>query len=96
MEFLNRGGTLVSFDPDFLSFNIDGSAVPERTALLGTELSPRTLQMLTLQYGDQTLPVYKIAHLPGAYAGTFMPVTSGSPCRQSHSCHIFRTMDARL
>lgn len=71
MEFLNRGGTLVSFDPDFLSFNIDGSAVPERTALLGTELSPRTLQMPTLQYGDQTLPVYKIAHLPGAYAGKF-------------------------
>lgn len=63
--FANRGGVLVVFDPDFLLYNLDGSAVPERTALLGTTLTPREIRIPAIIHDGKRLPLHKVANLPG-------------------------------
>jgi hypothetical protein len=67
--FVNRGGVLVVFDPDFLLYNIDGSPVPERTTLLGTALTPKEIKNPAIVYDDKKLPLYKVANMPGSDNG---------------------------
>jgi hypothetical protein len=77
VAFLNGGGTVVCFDPEFLRSNLDGSAVPERASLFGAELTPRTLQTPALRYLGKDLPIFEIANLPGPLDGTFQAFRFG-------------------
>lgn len=71
MSFVENGGTLVVFDPDFLSFNIDGTTVPERQKLFETKLLERDQREAYLNYEGKKLPIYKVAHLSGPWQGKF-------------------------
>lgn len=71
VAFLNRGGTLVAFDPEFLQYNIDGSPVPERATFLCTNFTPRNIQVPALDFNGKKLPLYKIANLPGPDNGKY-------------------------
>lgn len=62
MEFVKNGGTAVIFDPDFMKFNIDGSSVPERKILLGTELIKKTVPGNYLICGRNKLSLSKVKH----------------------------------
>ncbi len=55
-SFVENGGTLVVFDPEFLRFNIDGTAVPERTEWSGG-MTPRQSAVSSLRFGDGRLTV---------------------------------------
>jgi hypothetical protein len=77
VDFLKGGGTIVSFDPELFRFNLDGSAVPERAALFGAELTPRTIQKPTLRYLGKDLPIFKITNLPGPDDGKFQAFSFG-------------------
>lgn len=71
MSFVNNGGTLIVFDPEIFSFNIDGTKVAERATLLGSTLKVRELSQPQLNYAGKSLPVYKIAHLTGSWQGKY-------------------------
>jgi hypothetical protein len=77
VAFLNRGGTMVSFDPELFRSNIDGSAVPERATFFGTELTPRTIRTPILRYAGKELPIFRIANLPGPDDGKFQAFSFG-------------------
>ena len=62
-SYMENGGTIVSFDPRMWTYNIDGSAVPEREKFIG-KLIPRKVAAPALKYGSKRLPLAKILHLP--------------------------------
>ena len=63
VSFVRDGGTIVVLDPDFMTYNIDGTAVPERELLIGTKLQKRELFIPRLQYGKHQLPLSKVMYL---------------------------------
>lgn len=65
-EFVNNGGTAIVFDPDFLSYNIDGSSVAERNEFIGTALTGKANVGSSLDYKGQKLPLTEVKTLPVA------------------------------
>lgn len=65
-QWVEQGGTLVVFDPDFLRWNIDGSANALRQKLTGqpADLTVKTEQNASLRWNDNTLALAKIANAP--------------------------------
>lgn len=63
MEFMENGGIIVTFDPDFLSFNIDGSIPAEREKLLETKLIRKNNPGIYLTADSNKLPLAKIMNL---------------------------------
>lgn len=63
VKFVKDGGTIVVLDPDFLRFNIDGSAVAERAELVNAELVKKAAPGNTLLYGKAKLPLSKVSHI---------------------------------
>ncbi len=62
MKFVENGGILVSFDPDFLKYNIDGSTPPERPQLFAGEITLRK-QAGSVTYKQKNLPLTAIRNL---------------------------------
>lgn len=63
-DFAEKGGTLVSFDPDLWRWNINGEAIPARLKLLEEELVPKKIKEPFLTFGSVKLPVVKVSNLP--------------------------------
>ena len=63
VDYVRNGGTLVVLDPDFMTWNIDKTPVPEREQLIGTKLVKKNLTLPRLRYGRETLPLSKVTHL---------------------------------
>lgn len=63
VNYVRQGGTLVVFDPRFLSWNTDGSAVPERAMLTGVEkITPRAAAK-TIKLGSLEVPLTANVHI---------------------------------
>ena len=62
LAFVRGGGRLVVFDPTVWSWNIDGTAVPERALLTGA-VKERTAISTPLAYGKAELPLAAAANL---------------------------------
>ena len=62
LDFVKQGGTMVVFDPEIWSFNLDGSIVPEREIITG-KLTPRITASAPLKYGKLELSVSAAANI---------------------------------
>lgn len=63
VDFVNGGGILVVFDPDFIRWNIDGTPCAERALFIRAALLPKTAPGSELVYGKEHLPVFRITNL---------------------------------
>lgn len=70
VKFVKDGGTIVVFDPDFLRYNIDGTAVAERSEFIGAELVKKADPGMSIMYGKTKLPLLKVAHINQKEAGS--------------------------
>lgn len=68
VAFMKDGGTIVTFDPDFLKFNIDGTTPPERKMI--PSLVPRRNNDAALLFKGRKLPLSKVLHLELPENGT--------------------------
>lgn len=62
-SFVANGGTLVSFDPRFQSWNIDGTRVADRKAFTGADLGAVKTTAQTITYNRQTLKLAENRHV---------------------------------
>lgn len=62
LDFARNGGTLIVFDPTFLTYNIDGSSIAERAEVVGTELVKKNGVSMSLKYGKVSLPLTRVMH----------------------------------
>ena len=70
IKYVKEGGKLVVFDPQALSYNIDGTVpVKEHNELFGTSMKPKKYSGY-LVYKEQHLPVSKIMNLNIPEAGS--------------------------
>ena len=60
LDFARNGGTLVIFDPTFLTYNIDGSSIAERDQVIGSKLVKKNGASMSLKYGKNTLPLTQV------------------------------------
>ena len=63
VAYVKQGGTLVVFDPRFLSWNIDGTAVAERQLLTGVEKVAPRAPVKEIICGGLKLPMTPNAHI---------------------------------
>lgn len=70
--WVKAGGTLVVFDPLFMSRNIDGSAEPARRELTGAaDLAVKTSANGSLGWNGKTLPLAAVEHIPAPTGSRF-------------------------
>lgn len=83
MEFVERGGTLIVFDPRFLSWNIDGTAVEEQVGFTGVGKRVARDEAKSLLYGGLELPLS-----PNAY----ITLPTGMSCE----CYAFEAVTGNV
>ena len=63
MNYVKNGGTLVVFDPRFLSWNIDGTPVAERAKFTGVERIKVRKPATSIRLGSNTVPLTPNSHI---------------------------------
>ena len=62
-DFVHNGGTAMILDPDFMKYNIDGTAVAERDQLLGCKLISKANPGSYLLYKNKRMALSAVKHI---------------------------------